>query len=73
MKILTKAQKDTAVISDLLQTFTIKASWVDEGTRTALETEITNWYADLEPHQQAETVFIESALKYIRNVATEEE
>lgn len=66
MELPTQQQADAAIASDHLLSFIVKGGWADKATRELIETKLTEYYANIEGGDQTEALFLESALKYIR-------
>lgn len=68
MKLPTREQADAIIASDMLLTAMVKIDFSDGDTRKLIEAKVTEYYVGLEPDEQAAALFLEAALKYIREV-----
>jgi len=67
MKLPNKEQTEAVIAADQLLSFIVKTQFSEPITRKLIEDKITQYYNQLEPDEQAEAVFLEAALSYIKD------
>jgi len=68
MELPTREQEDAVIAVDQLLTFMVRSDWQSAVVKKLIETKLTQALVGCEADEQAEALFIEAALKYIRGV-----
>lgn len=68
MKLPTREQEDAVITADYILTFIVKCDWKDTVVKEMIYDRVMQYYSQLDKTEQAEALFLEAALIYIKGI-----